>query len=141
MAATSAPAIAKPKRFRFSTEFDIALLRCISSNGAHLAALGKTEEKFTSVLTTFLATPEFLSRSANVPPFKLKTVRDRFKELVKERRVVVKRKVAASGIAEEHGEMEQLLDSIIEEVDDKAQVLAEQIEPASTKREESACCY
>ena len=60
-----------------------------------------------------------------MPP-KLKTVRDRFNELVKERRVAVKRNIAASGIAEEHEEMEQLLDSIIEEIDNKAQVLAEE---------------
>ena len=42
MATASVPAIAKDKRFRFTTDFDVALLRYVSSSGAHLAAHGKT---------------------------------------------------------------------------------------------------
>ena len=113
MTTTSVSVIAKPKRFRFSKDFDIALLRSVSSIGAHLAADGKTVERFNSILTMFLVRPEFLSTAANVPPPKLKTVQDRFKELVKERKVAVKRSNAAIVIAEDHEEMEQILDSII----------------------------
>lgn len=54
---TSVPAIAKPKRFRFLKDFDIALLRCVSSNEERLVAHGKTEEKSSRVLIMFLATP------------------------------------------------------------------------------------
>lgn len=42
------------------------------------------------------------------------------KELVKEHQVVAKRNIAASWISEEYEELEQLLDSKIEEVGDKA---------------------
>ena len=67
-----------------------------------------------------IATSEFLSRAANVPPPKLKTARERLKGLVKERRVAVKRNIPASGISGENGEMEQILNSTFEVVDDKA---------------------
>ena len=73
----------------------------------------------------FLATPEYLTRAANIPTHKLKTSRDWLKELVKERRVVLKRTIADCGIAEEHGEMEQLVDSFIEKVDDVVQAPTE----------------
>ena len=41
-------------------------------------------------------------------------------ELVKELQVVAKRNIATSGISEEYVELEQLIDSVIEEIDDKA---------------------
>ena len=73
----------------------------------------------------FLVTIEYLSRAFNVPPPKLKTEGDRVKELVKEPRVVAKRNISASGISEEYGELEQLIDSIIEKIDDKARTQAD----------------
>lgn len=49
----------------------------------------------------------------------MKTIQDRLKELIKESRAVAKRNIAASVRAEEYGDLEQLLGSVIEEIDYK----------------------
>jgi len=46
---------------------------------------------------------------------------DRFKKLVSDRRKEDKKKSMSSGISEEHGEKQQLLDDIIAEIDEKAE--------------------
>ena len=100
-----------PKRFRFVKEFDSALLRCVGANSAQQAGHGKTEENYGGVLAIFLVTPEYLSRTMNVPPPQLKAVRKNVKKLLK--KCLIKSNIAVSGIAEKYGELEQLLDSII----------------------------
>eukprot|EP00171_Calliarthron_tuberculosum_P022180 IDg22180t1 len=116
----------KMKRFRFNHNFDLALIRCVTVSGAHLAKHGEREEKYAGLLAMFLASREFLEKSEEVPPPKVLTIRERIKVLVKERRAVNKRNIAATGIAEEYGELEQLLDGIIDNIDEKAKVVAEE---------------
>ena len=114
--AQAAGTVMKSKRFR---EFDTALMRCVCANSAHLASHVKTEEKFGGELRMFLVTTEYLSRTGDEPPLKLKTVRDRVKELMEERWIMVKRNFTASGFAQEYGELEKFLNSIFEGFDDK----------------------
>lgn len=49
----------KLKRLRSTEVFDIAVLRCVSSNCANLEARGKTEQKGEGLLAMFLNAPAF----------------------------------------------------------------------------------
>ena len=77
-----------PKRFIFPKEFDIALMRWVCANSAHSAGHGKTEKKYAGVVAIFF-THEYLSRASDVPPSKLKMVRDRANQQVKEHLAVL----------------------------------------------------
>lgn len=61
---------------------------------AHLASHGETEEKYEH---------EFILKANVMPPPKLRTMRDRYGDLVKKSRVVVKQSLAERGIDEVYG--------------------------------------
>eukprot|EP00171_Calliarthron_tuberculosum_P001549 IDg1549t1 len=96
---TSAAPRPKSKRFRFNAEFELVLLRAVEDTGAHLLEYGQGEALFEKVLEKFVSSHEYFAKENNagpgglIPP-KLKT---------------------------EFGEREQLLDTIIEEMDSKAE--------------------
>eukprot|EP00171_Calliarthron_tuberculosum_P023558 IDg23558t1 len=104
---------------------------------AHVAKHGEVETKFEVVLNAFCAHYSFIKKhEESVPAPKLRTLRDRFTKLVANRRALNKKNVAASGIEEVHGELEQNLDNIIQEMDDKKQSEAEAKEKVERKEQD-----
>ena len=85
-----------------------------------MAQWGKSEALFEKVAEVFLLSGQFkasLSNPAVRPTWK--SLKDRFKKLVADRRAENYSNRLASGISEVHGERETLLDEIIQQIDDK----------------------
>lgn len=59
-------------------------------------------------------------------PKKMCSIADRFKTLEKERFATVKKKLLTSGIEEKQSDLDNLLESLIEEVDDKERIKKEE---------------
>lgn len=93
---------------------------------AHIAKNGELEKKFEGVLAAFCSHHSFITKQNDgMPASKLTTLRDRITKLVANRRAQNKRNIAASGISEEHGELEKNLDNLIAEEDEKKEAEAE----------------
>ena len=103
------------KRFRFSGNCDLFLLRAVRANDAHIPARGKVNSLYVKVLNLFLKLSSAEILESTHKPY-TKTLIDRFKRLVQQRRNDVKRTAKASGIHEAHGEKEVLLDDLIAEI-------------------------
>eukprot|EP00171_Calliarthron_tuberculosum_P021992 IDg21992t1 len=86
--------------------------------GAHLAEWGKTQELFVKTHGLFTSAPQFKALGGAARP-SWKTLADCFKKLVADRKTADRRNSQASGIAEKHGELEQLLDDVIQQVNEK----------------------
>ena len=108
----------RTKRFRLNDAFDIALCKAVSTSNAHRAPSGKKGAHFAEAHSFFLSTVPPVYLSDREPPTQ-KGNEDRFKMLIGKRRIEVKKTAAASGIVEEHGEKEMLLDDLILEMEDK----------------------
>lgn len=65
----------------------------------------------------FLSSHAFSRKASSSVASKIRSVADRFKMLVKERRAVVKNTEAASRIEEFYGDSEKLIDLLIEEME------------------------
>lgn len=94
------------------------LLKDSLTTGEKLSAWGKLQEIFVKTHFMFKSAPKFkdLGRAAR-PSWK--TLEDRFKKLVADRKTADRRHAQASGIFKKHGEMEQLLQKIMEQVNEK----------------------
>eukprot|EP00171_Calliarthron_tuberculosum_P004172 IDg4172t1 len=105
-------------RFTFTGELDAILVKCVQESDAHAAKYGEVEKVFEGVRSMFCASSEVLKAMENgAPTPKVKTVRERFKALMKKRRKVNNRNIAGSGIEEEPTALDEALDSVIEEAD------------------------
>lgn len=121
---TSAPTTAVPRgrRFRFIESYDFFLLRAVCSVDVHLAGRGQSEGLYQKVHERFMdMVPAVVFRHMRKPS--CKTLVDRFKRLVGQRREVVKRTARESGIIERYGEKEVLMDDLIQEMDEKEEVI------------------
>lgn len=119
-ASTSLLSTIAPFRFRFFDPADLLLLKSVSAAGAHLAPWGQKGTLFEDAHKRFLAAaPATLINGREKPS--QKTIVDRFKTLVAKRRDSNKENAAASGIVEDLGEREMLLDDFILEIDEKAE--------------------
>lgn len=100
------------KRMRFSSTMDILLLQAVTLHDAHIAPHGMMQKRFEDVFDVFLKT---LPSSAvkNCINVSWKTLSDRFRKLVVDRRFTNRKTVGMSGISECFGEREQLLDDVI----------------------------
>ena len=95
----------------------------------------KTEALYEEVRQLFLkAVPTTLFEHSQRPSGK--TLADRFKGLIGKRREDVNRTSSASGIIEEHGEQEQLLDDLILEIDEKEESVRVEKEEQTGKEAE-----
>ena len=108
--------VSKKRRIRFSTAWDILLLKAVVTADAHLAPHGEAQMRFQDALTHFVAAvPPATFETIQAPSWK--TLNDRFKKIVADHREAVKRNEAASGILEVRGEQEMKLDDIFQAVD------------------------
>eukprot|EP00171_Calliarthron_tuberculosum_P002143 IDg2143t1 len=107
----------KSKRFRFDKQLDLLLEHTVCDIEAQVAKHGKLDAKYQGVLAAFRAHHSFLSKHASgMSAPKVTTLRDRLNKLVVNRRAENRRNIAASGIPEEYGELEQSLDVLIQEL-------------------------
>lgn len=105
----------KLKKFTFSKETKYLLLQAVRQHDAHRAPHGSKDEYFTKVLHTVIANlPPRMWETVQKP--KMKTMRDKLRAVMAERRETNKRNANSSGIAEEVGPAEQLLDDMLLEV-------------------------
>lgn len=108
----------RTKRFAFNEELDLLLMDVVVKSNAHVSKYGEVEKAFGSVLSMFCASSSVLKAiEGGAPVPKLKTVRESFKSLIKKRRSVNKLNIAASGIAKDSTPLDEMLDSIIDEME------------------------
>ena len=106
----------KKKRIRFIAAKDYLLLQAVCSARAHVAPHGETGRRFDEAARTFVEAAG--SSLGDVLTPSMKTVRDRFTTVIEKRKVDVKRTTAASGIVEERGAKEELMDDLIFEMEE-----------------------
>ena len=135
----TAPVIPKLRRFNFTAQYDLDLLKAIRGTDAHIFQRGKTEALYHEVLTSFLSLipPAVFDSTKKPSP---KTLKDRFKLFCVQHRSNDSKNRNASGIAEDHGEKEILLDDLIQEMDlkDEASMRAKLRQTESEKLLENA---
>lgn len=120
----------KRRRIRFNTSLDILLLQSVMLAGAHIAKHGAMQKSFEDACLQFMKNaPRYLITEATKPSWK--TVNDRFKKLVSERRAENNHNMTLSGITEVVGEREQLLDDIIHRMDEANEVVSAEKEERS----------
>ena len=125
----------RAKRFRFDNQTDLVLARTVSMLGAHISNYGKIEKKLEGVLAAFCSHQLVLEKiSLELPTPMLSTLRERYNELISNRRAASKKEIAFSGIAENRGELEVTLDNIIEEIVEKKAI------EIAKKKLQSDCC-
>lgn len=109
------------KRIRFTEAWDVILLKSVIASKAHVAARGTSQRKFEETLDIFISnSPK--DRLAVVTAPTWKTIYERFKKIVADHRANTRESKAASGVAEDETERTQLLDDIVEEMDDTAEL-------------------
>lgn len=108
------------RKFSFSKELILIFLQSVRLHDAHLAQHGKKDEVFGKVCATFLsnlpaATWEHLRKPT------VKTLRDKFRTLMADRKSSNAHNENASGIAEDVGPIDQLLDDFLLESNEAAE--------------------
>ena len=93
------------KKFRFSIDVDLVLVRCVGLNNAHLANYDEVESKWEGVHSMFCAAPEIVRKLENesIAPPKARTLTERFTQLIRDRISESKRNIAALGVSETFG--------------------------------------
>lgn len=93
------------------------LVQCVREHDAHRAGHGELDRKFQQVLDTFIENlPNTMWCTMQKPA--VKTLRDKYRGLVKDRKAKVASNLAESGIVEDISELDQLLDDLMHERDD-----------------------
>ena len=106
------------RRFRFDKESDLALVSAVLFAEARTAKTGEVKEKFAGAFNMFLASHAVTAKvGRGVPQPKVTTFQEHYRKLIKNRGAANKANIPASGISEEYGEPEEVIDKIIEEVD------------------------
>lgn len=102
----------RKRRIRFSKAWDVLLLKTILVEEAHLARHGEAQNRFEDVLKRFIPSiPDDMWHTTTKPTWK--SLNDRYKKIISDHRTATRANLAASGIVEERGEREQLLDDIL----------------------------
>lgn len=97
----------------------LLLLECVKQHGAHKVGHCELDKRYRyqRVLDTFLANiPESSWVSMRKPS--IKTLRDKYRNMVKERKAVVEANMASSEIVDDSTEFDRLLDDLIHERSD-----------------------
>ncbi|KAG9410428.1 hypothetical protein AC1031_018468 [Aphanomyces cochlioides] len=113
---------------RFSDEEDISLLRKVNAKLPFQAGRGRVMESWTTVAEALNSQEDFVR-----PGFDAKRAMNRFTILLDTHRNAVKMSARASGVAEEYGEKEELLDELLNVYDEAKE--QEQIRNEKSKRE------
>lgn len=103
---------------------DEALLKCITITGENFAAHGSMQSKYEEKTSHFISTVP----SSNLDDMKFtswKTICDRSKKIVEEHRVNRRRNERATGIGENSGTREKLLEDLLREIDENEETVRE----------------
>ena len=120
-----------PTKFIFTYDTKLLLVQCVQEHEAHTAGYGKLDTAFGNVRETFIENMDAATWEKQTKP-SVKTLRDKFRSLVRARRDANSANEDASGIAEDITEMDQILDDLIQEKD------REEEDRKKTRDEESA---
>lgn len=125
----------KLKKFTFTKDIRITLLQAVRVHDAHKAPHGKKEKYFSKVLDTVITN---LPSSLWITMQKLtiKTMRDKLRCMMADRREVYKINANSSGIAKTIGPAEELLDDFLHEVQELEEARARE-RNETTAREET----
>ena len=129
----SAPISNGTKRFRFTSQFDLGVLKPVMAVGAHLAPWGKTQSFFEETFKAFAISAEFRATKGLALPTR-KTLSDRFRKLAADREADNSRTIAVSGIVEVYGDKQQLLDDMLLEMKEKSE--GERVEKDKKKEDD-----
>lgn len=119
-------------KFIFDDKDKLTLVQSVAEHEAHLAAHGHLDRLFEKVRETFIENIPPSTWLQHVKPT-VKTLRDKFRAMTRDRRRVDHENAAASGIAEEISEVDQLLDDLISEKDREDEERTEKREEATAK--------
>ena len=122
-------------KFIFREDTKMLLVRSVMEHSAHLGEHGTLDVLFEKVRDTFIANMCPSTWVTTAKP-SVKTLRDKLRTLLKERRAINKVNAAASGIREEISETNELLDDIILEKDEAEEVKRGKREEKSNREEE-----
>lgn len=132
--AQSAPRVSK---FTFTEESKLVLVQCVAEYEGHLAGHGHLDEVFAKVRVMFVENlPRELWQRVSQPS--VKTLRDKFRALMRARRNVDAEYAAASGISEDITETDQFLDDMIKEKDAEEEDKKVKRDEATAKEKELA---
>ena len=97
---------------------NFALFSAVMLDEVHVTKTSDVEEKFDGAFNMFCASHAVTSKLENeVPKPKLSTIQEHFRKMVRSRRTENRINIVPSGIAKNYGELEQLLDTVINEMD------------------------
>ena len=107
-------------RFRFDKDCDLALVNAVMLADAHVAKRGESMDKFNSAFDMFCASRPVIAKiERGMPAPAMRSVQEHWRKLIRDRRAANHRNVAASGVAEEYGDLEMTLDKTIESINQK----------------------
>lgn len=106
------------RKFAYTKQLKLILLQSVRQHDAHRAQHGKMDECFSKVLDTFTSNAASSAWDTMVKPT-VKTLRDKFRSMMADRKSANSMMVGQSGVTEEVGPIEQLLDDLtVEKADD-----------------------
>lgn len=104
------------QKFQFNRAHKVLLVKCVRQHDAHRGEHGQLDRKFDPVREELISHLMPALRIRNKKPT-IKTLRDKFRLMLKARESAVKETAGAFGIVDERSEMEVLLDHLIAERD------------------------
>lgn len=105
-------------RFNFNIQSKLTLVQSVGAHGAHVAEHGHLDAVFEEVRKTFIQNLPPSTWTTHSKP-SVKTLRDKFRYMMRARRTVDRSNAGASGIAEDITETDQVLDDLITEKDEE----------------------
>ena len=107
----------KLKKYMFTRDARLHLLKAVREFDAHLAGHGETDKSFEKVHSRFISeVPTKLLLTHQEP--RVKTLRDKLRTILTARKTKNRANESASGIAEEVSEEDQLLDDFLSKIED-----------------------
>jgi hypothetical protein len=108
------PISARPRAIRFSAAMDMVILETVNEVGAHISQYGQSQKLFERAANACRAHVSFANCNLSV-----KSVWDRFNKLMSEHKKADAANRGASGIVEEYGPKEELLQEMMEAIREK----------------------
>lgn len=119
-------------RFVFDEDMSMALIYEVQLHGAHLYSPGKKQQLFEKVQEGFLRSREYQAVKKDKPTPSWPTLADRLFNMASARKAFVAAMKKKSGVEEEYGEKQRMLDAINEDIAQKKE------EDLEARREKSA---
>lgn len=106
--------VKKKMKFTFNDDTKLLLLSAVQEHKAHVADHGHQAEKMKNVLNTFIENIPSDTWLRHEKP-KVKTLSDKLRAMMKERKQTNEENTGASGIAEDVTDVDELLDDLLDE--------------------------